>query len=1288
MSLVLGGLGVRGGVKFYRGAAAAARAYVEADHSRADDYYLVDGAGLATRYTASPGSPSGCVVRAGELDGETYERWVAGYDVATGRAKGRLREDTNGLRFVEVVVNGPKTWSLAAALHPEVSAALDAAQDRAAEQIIGWLAAHATTRVGPRGRQVQVPVESMEAAVIRHYTSRAGDPHRHLHLQINARVFADGKWRGLHSVGVRDMVAAINGIGHAAVATDPEFRATLAAHGFTMDPATGELAELTPYVGRFSARTAQIGRNIARYEAQWRAEHPGKEPGPRLRQGWDRRAWAEARPHKPHPAAPDAPDAPVAPAGPAGQGGVVPVPISVEGAAMVAAWNQVLHQLGYRDHGQVARPLTPHGPSVGSLDRDRAAELVVSRLGAARSAWNTADIRGGVEEWIAATGLVAEAGIRIEVAEDITARAASLCVPLLDQPGVPEHVRSLTSARVLAVEADLVTAMVDRAAGASALAPSGPEVSGLDEGQREAVAALAGTGRLVVVEGAAGAGKTTMLAAVQQQLGARGHQMVVVTPTLKAAQVAATAATQARSAAALIHEYGWRWDEDGRWSHESGLEPQTVLGKGDLLLVDEAGMLDQDTARALFGVAEQTGARVGLIGDRHQLPAVGRGGVLDLAARWAAPEASVGLDVVHRFLDPAYAAISLAMRRGDRLVEPVMEHAVERGDGSGQRSGEPGGEVFDALWARGQIRLYATETERIHAVAAELSDLFTTGNPGAGRVVVMADSRAEVAALNGAIRDRLVTAGRVRDAQVVVTDAGERIGVGDRVATRLNDRELGVANRDLWTVTAVAADGSLTLIPADISADIPADARRPTNHRHDRGRGRGRGRGQERGQDRVVPAGYARQQVELAYATTVYGAQGETTAAGHMLIAETTTGSAAYVGMTRGRETNIAHLVATDIDGARAIWNDVMGRDRADLGPGHAAERAAEEMERYAPQRPRHVVLNRLRAAWTEQADLTEARDRLTGRLAQIEAVLAIRTENAPRHQELRTAERNAVERWGTAIDALKALEIAIAAEQLDIAAELWRQWRAEQPEVYRALATVRDGAGPLGLHRGRVRDAHDTLTEWAARWQPLLPELDQLATDPAHDPAHASARLAGIDQGRVREAIAAATADRVAAAHPEAAAVRAAATAAERAAHDAKTALEEFGRDLVEKLRPYRWVAYASNLPDLRDQASSDLDAVCRNLDATQRRVQALLRAPEIRSLPDGQLRVEHDTWASDREVARQAARQAAREAARVKARQQAAAEREALAKSQREITHGPSRGPSRDHRGPGVSF
>src|SRR5205814_7200 len=79
-----------------------------------------------------------------------------------------------------------------------------------------------------------------------------------------------------------------------------------------------------------------------------------------------------------------------------------------------------------------------------------------------------------------------------------------------------------------------------------------------------------------------------------------------------------------------------------------GPTPDAVLSAGDVLAVDEAGMLDQDTALALLTVAEEHDARVALIGDRHQLPAVGRGGVLEHAHRWVDPAALVQLDTVHR----------------------------------------------------------------------------------------------------------------------------------------------------------------------------------------------------------------------------------------------------------------------------------------------------------------------------------------------------------------------------------------------------------------------------------------------------------------------------------------------------------------------------------------------------------------------------------------------------------------------------------------------------------------
>jgi hypothetical protein len=702
---------------------------------------------------------------------------------------------------------------------------------------------------------VQVPVEKIEAAVIQHYTSRAGDPHRHLHLQINARVYAAGGWRGIHSVGFRDSIKAINGIGHAAVATDPEFRAALARRGFTLDPETSEIRELTPYGGAFSARTAQIRRNVDRYEAEWRREHPGEEPGPRLQRAWDRRAWAEARPDK-----------------------VVPS----DGRDLIELWNQELREIGYRDPGEA---VTLMGTRAGWIDRDAAADLIVSMLGAKASAWNEADIRGKAEVLLAQTCLVVDSAVRIELAEDITARSVVRSRRLMTRADVPEHVRSLSSPHVLEVESDLITRLSRRAARPARRVRIGARgLDRVDPTQAAVVGTLAGDGELIVVEGAAGAGKTTALRTTQAVLARHGHRLVVVTPTLKAAGVAAgKTGADSHSAAWLIHQHGWRWDDDGHWSRQDSTpDPAALLRPGDVLLMDEAGMLDQDTAHALLTIADEARARVAFVGDRHQLPAVGRGGVLDHAITWAHPTAVVSLDRVHRFADPDYAAVSLRMRKGE----------------------DPAG-VFDELHRRGQIVVHASEVERTVALAAA----------GAAGDLVIADRREQVGDLNGAIRDQR----RIDDCdeRTITSSSGERLGIGDRVATRRNDPDLQVANRQTWTVSGVGDNGSLHL--------------------------------QGRGLERQVPAEYAAQFVELAYATTVHGAQGDTVDRAHVALSDTTGAAAAYVAMTRGREANTAHLVAESIEDARQQWIDAFGRDRADLGPSHARRQAIDAIERYGP---------------------------------------------------------------------------------------------------------------------------------------------------------------------------------------------------------------------------------------------------------------------------------------------------------------------------------------------------
>lgn len=215
-------------------------------------------------------------------------------------------------------------------------------------------------------------------------------------------------------------------------------------------------------------------------------------------------------------------------------------------------------------------------------------------------------------------------------------------------------------------------------------------------------------------------------------------------------------------------------------------------------------MLDQDTPLALLTVADECGARVALVGDRHQLPAVGRGGVLDLATDIAPEKACLTLDTVHRFADPEYADLTLLMRTGHRP-----------------------GEVFDELHARGEVEIHRTDVERLQRLADLAASPAGTEAGQAEAVsvaapLVVADTREQVAAINAAVRDLRVPQHRfgahLEETDALLTRAGEQIGVGDTVATRRNDQTLGVTNRQTWTVAGLSEDGGITVVPSALNA--------------------------------------------------------------------------------------------------------------------------------------------------------------------------------------------------------------------------------------------------------------------------------------------------------------------------------------------------------------------------------------------------------------------------------------------------------------------------------------
>ena len=111
---------MKGGVILFRGSGADARRYLESDRSRADEYYLEGGTSLAE---FSVVDSKGAVIGEGALTPGQYAQWVDWVNPLTGESMGRPRQAGEGRqgspRFAEMVINAPKSLSIAAALGAE-----------------------------------------------------------------------------------------------------------------------------------------------------------------------------------------------------------------------------------------------------------------------------------------------------------------------------------------------------------------------------------------------------------------------------------------------------------------------------------------------------------------------------------------------------------------------------------------------------------------------------------------------------------------------------------------------------------------------------------------------------------------------------------------------------------------------------------------------------------------------------------------------------------------------------------------------------------------------------------------------------------------------------------------------------------------------------------------------------------------------------------------------------------------------------------------------------------------
>jgi exodeoxyribonuclease V alpha subunit len=174
----------------------------------------------------------------------------------------------------------------------------------------------------------------------------------------------------------------------------------------------------------------------------------------------------------------------------------------------------------------------------------------------------------------------------------------------------------------------------------------------LNPGQRAAVrAALAH--RMSLISGGAGSGKTYVSAAITAICRAHGLSVVLAAPTGKAAK--RMEAVIGQEASTLHRLLGY----DGHTFARGADDPL----EAEVLIVDEASMLDVPLAWHLFQAVDPRRTAVLLVGDHNQLPPVGPGNILrDLIDTRVLP--TVVLDEIVRQAGPLKEN-SIAVLRGE-----------------------------------------------------------------------------------------------------------------------------------------------------------------------------------------------------------------------------------------------------------------------------------------------------------------------------------------------------------------------------------------------------------------------------------------------------------------------------------------------------------------------------------------------------------------------------------------------------------------------------------------------
>lgn len=810
---------------------------------------------------------------------------------------------------------------------------IEAAHEHAIQDVVRHLESNVVmTRRGHNGvRQIDTK-SGIIGTKFRHYDSRAGDPNLHDHVVIANRVEgADDKWssidgRVLYQYGVecselynskvQEYVTQLTGLQF-----EPRMQ-----NGKPIHEIVGISDET---IRAFSSRRGDISAELDRVKAKFVADN-GYEPSEKQLIKLAQQATLATRPAKSEARSlEDLHTEWVAAAHALSEHGVhVPVDHQLAESLKNASAQYEQNTLQAVRQEAYSTPLEAH------------TDAVLSRLEEARSTWRRTHINAETSRYVRELGLneTQDRGLISSIRQSVASDSLPLHIKdtrltpreYLRKDGTSQYQRIdaelFTSERVLAAENKILDAASRAVIPASTVdvfelaaqkrrAELAAQGYTLPAGQEAMARAFATSDKLLVVGiGAAGAGKTSSTRLAVDAIEASGNRVIGMAPT---AAAAAVMRSEMRINADTVDKILTDW-QSGKASVD--------VRPGDVLLVDEAGMIATPKMEKILTLAQERGALVRALGDYRQLSAVGSGGALRLVDREIG---AVHLDELFRFKSPEEAAATLSLR------EPPLVGTDK---------------PFE--WYKDNNRIVAGDAD---AMVEDVFRKYSADVTAGKQSIMIASTNETVTRLNDLAQAHAIEHGQVStDAGAVALHNSSRAHVGDTIVTRQNARRLivnsgqdFVKNGDLWRVTDLHDDGRITA--------------QHTGH----------------GGKVTLPASYVEQSVELGYASTIHRAQGSTVDTAHALVDASTDRAGAYVALTRGRENNKLYVALADGEKRDDVLDRISSAYERDLTVHETVDQLRAEHRNLATLIAQHEDISELAVQKVMEPYLLEGMSRV-----------------------------------------------------------------------------------------------------------------------------------------------------------------------------------------------------------------------------------------------------------------------------------------------------------------------